>query len=37
MIKEVQEGVESWDRITKELEIPEKVRNEIKNEFYKLI
>ncbi len=33
IIKEVQNVKESWESITKELEIPEKVRNSIKKEF----
>jgi serine/threonine-protein kinase HipA len=37
IIKEVQNVMESWDSITKELEIPEKVRNGIRKEFNKLI
>ena len=37
MILEVQKAMDSWDTITRELEIPERVRNGIKKEFARLI
>ena len=37
IIKDVQNVTESWESITKELEIPAKVRNGIEKEFSKLI
>jgi serine/threonine-protein kinase HipA len=37
IIKEVQEAIKGWDIITKELEIPEKVRKGIGKEFIKYI
>ena len=37
IVKEVQEAIVKWDDLTKELEIPEKVRNAIKNAFTNLI
>lgn len=37
IIKEVQNVIGNWDSITKELEIPEKVRKSIGNEFIKFI
>lgn len=37
IIKEVQEAVHSWDVIAKKLDIPEKVRKGIRQEFVKLV
>ncbi len=37
IIKEVQNVIKSWEHITKELEIPEKVRSDIKKEFVRII
>lgn len=37
IIKEVQNVIGNWDNITKELEIPEKVRKSIGNEFIKFL
>lgn len=37
IIKEVQKAIESWEDIAKELEIPEKVSNNIKREFVNFI
>lgn len=37
VIKEVQNAIESWDRISKELDIPKKVRTGIKKEFIRIL
>jgi serine/threonine-protein kinase HipA len=37
VITQVQNTIESWDSIARELEIPEKIRNGIKKEFVRLI
>jgi len=37
IIKDVQEVIKSWARITKKLEIPERVMNEVKKEFAELM
>lgn len=37
IIKEVQNVIESWDGITKQLEVPERIRNGIGKEFVKLL
>lgn len=36
IIKDIQNVIESWEHITNELEIPEKVRNGIKKEFIRI-
>lgn len=37
VINEVQNAIESWDRISKELDIPKKVRTGIKKEFIRIL